>query len=55
MDVTALSQMRSGHLLMAACYVLYYRLGPLPSFVDGCVPLALIGIISAVVAVCLPA
>lgn len=32
------------------CYMLYYQLKPLPSFVDGCVPLALVGAISFVVA-----
>jgi hypothetical protein len=29
------------------CYVLYYRLGPLPSFIDGCIPLILIGLVEA--------
>ena len=31
------------------CYNFYYKLKPLSSFIDGCVPLALIGVISAVV------
>lgn len=44
-----------GFVVSLACYVLYYRLGPLPSFVDGCIPLALIGTASVVVACCLPA
>ena len=35
------------------CYVLYYRLGALSSFVDGCVPLALIGVVSVVIAGCI--
>ena len=35
------------------CYVLYYRLGALPSFVDGCIPLALIGVVSVVIAGCI--
>ena len=41
-------------LLVAAslvCYVLYYRLGPVASFVDGMVPLVAVGIESAVVLV----
>jgi len=32
------------------CYVLYYRLDPLPGFVDGCVPLVAVGVFSLVVA-----
>ncbi|MGN0287237.1 MAG: hypothetical protein ACI4B6_06170 [Atopobiaceae bacterium] len=43
-----------GFAVSLVCYVLYYRLGPLQSFVDGCVPLALIGVISAVIAAGLP-
>lgn len=35
------------------CYVLYYRLGALPSFVDGRIPLALIGVVSVVIAGCI--
>ena len=35
------------------CYVLHYRLGALPSFVDGCIPLALIGVVSVVIAGCI--
>ncbi len=35
------------------CYVLYYRLGALLSFVDGCIPLALIGVVSVVIAGCI--
>ena len=44
-----------GFVVSLVCYVLYYRLEPLPSFVDGCVPLALIGIVSIVIACCPPA
>jgi uncharacterized membrane protein YhaH (DUF805 family) len=44
-----------GFVVSLVCYVLYYRLEPLPSFVDGCVPLALIGVVSIVIACCLPA
>ena len=44
-----------GFVVSLVCYVLYYRLEPLPSFVDGCVPLALIGVVSVVIACCLPA
>jgi len=35
------------------CYVRCYRLGALPSFVDGCIPLALIGVVSVVIAGCI--
>lgn len=31
-----------------ACYVLYYRLGPAASFVDGMVPLVAVGVVSVV-------
>lgn len=44
-----------GFVVSLVCYVLYYRLEPLPSFVDGCVPLALIGVVSVVIVCCLPA
>ena len=44
-----------GFAVSLVCYVLYYRLGALPSFVDGCIPLALIGVVSVVVAGCMPA
>ena len=40
-------------VLRATCYVLCYRLGALPSFVDGCIPLALIGVVSVVIAGCI--
>jgi hypothetical protein len=40
----------AGFVVSLVCYVLYYRLAPLPSFVDGCLPLALIGVVSAVLA-----
>ena len=43
----------AGFAVSLVCYVLYYRLGALTSFVDGCVPLALIGVASAVVAGCI--
>ncbi len=43
-----------GFVVSLVCYVLYYRLDPLPSFVDGCVPLALIGMVSVVIACVLP-
>lgn len=33
------------------CYVLYYRLGPMPSFIDGAIPLVAVGI-TALVMVC---
>lgn len=39
-----------GFAVSLVCYVLYYRLDPLPSFVDGCIPLALIGVISLLAA-----
>lgn len=39
-----------GFAVSLVCYVLYYRLSPLPSFVDGCIPLALIGVISLITA-----
>lgn len=45
----------AGFAASLVCYVLYYRLDPLPSFVDGCIPLALIGIVSVAVACTLPA
>ena len=32
------------------CYVLYFRLGPLASFVDGAAPLAVVGVLAAVLA-----
>ncbi len=32
------------------CYVLYFHLPPLPSFVDGAVPLAVVGVFAAVLA-----
>ena len=32
------------------CYVLYFRLPPMPSFVDGAVPLAVVGVLAAVMA-----
>ena len=35
------------------CYVLYYRLGPWPSFVDGMVPLGSVGVLSAIEAAAL--
>lgn len=44
-----------GFVASLVCYVLYYRLDPLPSFVDGCIPLALIGVASVVIACPLPA
>ena len=44
-----------GFVVSLVCYVLYYRLDPLPSFVDGCVPLALIGMVSVVITCALPA
>ena len=40
----------AGFVVSLVCYVLYYRLAPLPSFVDGCLPLALIGVVSAALA-----
>ena len=43
----------AGFAVSLVCYVLYYRLGALASFVDGCVPLALIGVVSVVVAGCI--
>lgn len=33
------------------CYVLYYRLGPMPSFIDGAIPLVAVGV-AALVMVC---
>lgn len=45
----------AGFIASLVCYVLYYRLDPLPSFVDGCIPLALIGVASVVVGCALPA
>jgi hypothetical protein len=44
-----------GFVASLVCYVLYYRLDPLPSFVDGCIPLALIGVVSVVLTCGLPA
>ena len=41
----------AGFVGSLVCYMLYYQLKPLPSFIDGCVPLALVGAISAVVAI----
>lgn len=35
------------------CYTLYYKLGYVASFWDGCLPLALVGVVSAVLAVVL--
>lgn len=35
-----------GFIASLACYLCYYELAPLQSFVCGCIPLALIGIIS---------
>ena len=35
------------------CYTLYYKLEYVPSFWDGCVPLALVGVVSAVIALAL--
>lgn len=32
------------------CYVLYFRLGPLPSFIDGAAPLTVVGVFAAVLA-----
>lgn len=32
------------------CYVLYFRLAPMPSFVDGALPLAAVGVLAAVMA-----
>ena len=40
----------AGFVVSLVCYVLYYRLAPLPSFVDGCLPLALIGVVSVALA-----
>lgn len=40
-----------GFAVSLVCYVLYYRLPPMSSFVDGCLPLALIDVVSAVLAV----
>lgn len=34
-------------IVALVCYVLYYRLGPVPSFVDGIIPLAVIGVVEA--------
>lgn len=42
-----------GFAVSLVCYVLYYQLGALPSFVDGCIPLALIGVVSVVIAGCI--
>lgn len=36
----------AGFVGSLVCYMLYYQLKPLPSFIDGCVPLALVGTIS---------
>jgi len=35
------------------CYTLYYKLGYVASFWDGCLPLTLVGVVSAVLAVVL--
>ena len=43
----------AGFAVSLVCYMLYYRLGAPASFVDGCAPLALIGVVSAVVAGCI--
>ena len=32
------------------CYVLYFRLSPMPSFVDGALPLAAVGVLAAAMA-----
>lgn len=32
------------------CYVLYFRLAPMPSFIDGAAPLAVVGLFAAVLA-----
>lgn len=32
------------------CYVLYFRLPPVPSFIDGAAPLAIVGVLAAVLA-----
>ena len=34
--------------LCIVCYTLYYSLAPWPSFIDGCIPLAAVGLASAV-------
>lgn len=38
----------AGFVISLMCYVLYYHLDPKPSFIDGCLPLAAIGVISLV-------
>lgn len=39
-----------GFAVSLVCCVRYYSLGALPSFVDGCIPLALMGVVSVVIA-----
>lgn len=51
LPVTILVCALAGFVGSLVCYMLYYQLKPLPSFVDGCIPLALVGTISVVVAV----
>jgi hypothetical protein len=43
----------AGFVISLVCYTLYYRLEGMPSFVDGCVPLAIVGVIAAVFALAL--
>jgi hypothetical protein len=38
----------AGFVISLMCYVLYYHLDPKPSFIDGCLPLTAIGVISLV-------
>jgi hypothetical protein len=40
-------------VLSMTCYVLYYRLGPFASFVDGCIPLVAVGVFSVALVVTL--
>ena len=35
------------------CYVLYFRLPPMASFIDGAVPLAVVGVLAAMLAIVL--
>lgn len=42
-------------VISLVCYVLYYGLPAWPSFIDGCVPLATIGIVEAVLAIVIAA
>ncbi len=37
---------------MLITYLLYYQLAPLPSFIDGAIPLAAVGVLSVVLAAC---